>query len=179
MIRGIVAPRLFRSHVSKRADHRACPGERSSASVNVGNAEVEQLGCVAAIRVEENIARFDISVDDARQMSCADRGREASAKGQNLGYTQRSLLQTSREIMALEPLHHHEDLACRGSTMIDELDNPRVAEARQYADLSKKSFGRGAPGPCIAHQLDRPRPSLWPFGGAEHYTHPAGTDLLL
>ena len=87
--------------------------------VTLGQAEVEQLR--ARLR-EHDVARLEVSMDDARAMCLVERTRDLDRAPERLVERQRAPRQTSGERLAVEDLHHQKGSVTFTSDVVQRAD---------------------------------------------------------
>ena len=144
----LLAERLLRRHVMRRAQQRAGRGERagrgrvSLGRGELGDAEIEHLDARTLARArarEEDVGGLEVAVDDAEGVGGADRADHGQEDGGELGERELHVGVDARgERFADQELHHHHRRA--------------VLELDAVVDLAHVGVPRGARGPRLAHQ---------------------------
>ena len=109
-------PGLLGRHVVGGAHGGPRGGEPGARPVELGDAEVQQLGHLLLPRpLDEDVLRLDVPVHHPLLMGCLQARAHPGKQGQGPLHRQRALsLQELLQVLALEVLHHHEREALVG-----------------------------------------------------------------
>jgi hypothetical protein len=143
-VEGVVAARLLRRHVERRAqDHAGLGQARRVGLAGVGlpqrlrDAEVDDLDEVLVLAAEqEDVVGFDVAVDDALGVGGAERRGDLPGDVGDPGLGQRALaVEQLGQRLTLEELHHDEGPAVVGLAEVGDVDDVLVADRRRQPGL--------------------------------------------
>ena len=179
----IVAQRLLRAHIARRADDLAQLRLQALLLEQVAlgdarDAEIQELQRLA-IRRYDDVGRLHVAVDDALGVGVAERGGQLDADRDHLGRRQPTGLHHLRQRFAIEIFHDDEGIAVHLADVEDGDDagmgqrpcRPRLAQEadRIFAVLAELGL----------QHLDHQRPVDVRIVGAIDVGHRAFADLLL
>ena len=187
---GRLAGRLLGGHVGGRADHsarhREAVGHRRRRGVDVdpgqvaSEAEVEELELPR--RRHHQIARLDVTVDDAGAVRGAERVGHLDREIERARDGQRAALEADVERLAVDELHGEQvDLAIGGRHAVDveDGDDVRVVERRGGLRLAHEALAaRRVADRRRRQHLERHRPLEPSVEGAVDDAHAAGAHLV-
>ena len=131
--------RLLGGHVSERAQHHARHRQRSLAALRARDPEVEDADVAQVAAHEEEVARLDVPMDDALEVSCAERLGDEPAEQEALFHRERPPLHALRERLAFEPLGDQVSLAGGRGPLIDVPHDPGVLEPGEDLGLTAEA----------------------------------------
>ncbi len=165
-----IAARLLRRHVAGRADHHAGSRREPIATRNARDPEVEHFDLFEPCARQEDVARLDVSVNDAERVRGAERFGDSPRQLDRLGRGHAEP-QPMRQALAVEPFHREPQLAVRDAVG-DVANDAGMAELSEHADLARESIEvNDRIGP---QDLDRDRLADGLVDGAIDRAHPAG-----
>src|SRR5262249_43084257 len=126
---------------------------------HLGEAEVDHLHEVAARahRLEDDVLRLQIAVDDLERVRLAERGEHLTEDVDDATERERPLLVPhAREVAPAQELHDEVELLVGGLAEVDDADRVRVIEAARCARLRDEARDRALlPDEVRVHDLDR------------------------
>ena len=137
---GLISGRLFRAHVVRRAQAQARFGQSVASSGTHSQCDPEI--CHDRLTVlEQDVARFDISVDDSVLVRVLE--RTGNLRGKSHRLINRKLFLPVDAVTERLTLHirHDVEKESLGFTGVEERKDVRMLEIGGDLDLSKKAFG--------------------------------------
>jgi hypothetical protein len=153
----VVAEALLGGHVAGGAGARegaALVGDAGSvvevAGGGAGDAEVDDAG---AARVDEDVVRFEVAMDDAGAVGCGEATTGSEQDVGDLAGAARGAGEPEVEGVAVDELHGEEHLVAVGAD-VEDRDDVGVAEAREGLALAQEAVVGAATGDAAADELD-------------------------
>ncbi len=138
--------------------------------------EVDQLDAIERAVDEEEVARLEVAVDDARGVRSGERLGGADRERHDLGEGQPRSREPRREALALEPLHDQVRLL-RLEPVGEVTDDPGVIEPREARRLALEAL-QILDAAAVEH-LDRDALAGLPIERAVDHPHAAGAGEVL
>jgi signal transduction histidine kinase len=160
---------LLRREVARRPEHLAGHGEERRVGV-ARDAEIDQHEPVDGAVDEEEVARLDVAVDDARLVRDAERLGRVAQHPRGLVEAQGAAGEARGEVLAVEPVHHQEGVAVHGGPVPAVAHHARVIEARQDRALPLEAVRRPA---AVDQELQRHILAAGHVARLEHRSHAA------
>ena len=162
-------------HVIRSAQRKSGFGEPHA--IRLGDAEIHEFG--AAERVDVNVFRLDVAVDNLLQVNVADGAahlqRNLHAPREVAGAL---VLDGVPQALAFEKFHHHEGAALLLAEIIHR-DDVFVRDAGGEAGFLQESrLGFGVAGGRIGQNFERHAPSENAILGAVYARHAAAQEFL-
>ncbi len=175
-----LAAALLGRHIGGRADDVPGAGDPGLAVHELADAEVEQLGALAArhrgVGDQEDVLRLEVAVQDVTGVRGAERRRQLPRQVQRLidrhGAGARDAL---IEALTFEVLHHQVGAAIDVIAEVEDLDDARILDRRRGLGLVEKTLERLRPrrGGGAREQLDGDAATQHAVLGEVHHAHAA------
>jgi hypothetical protein len=169
---------LLGGHEPRGADGRARARQRSGVEgASARDPEVDELRSPRVTRLEQHVAGLEIAVHHAPLVRGAERAREPLTEREGVVERERSLREASRQIDALEPLHHQVArleravLVRRQRAVRYVAHDGLVLEPRQHQRLALEALDQRLR--TLVQHLDGDRSARAPVAGAVHRPHAA------
>lgn len=172
-----LSARVLGGHVAQRAHAEARDGDVMGVRPAAGDAEVQDLGARRLAADQEQVAGFDVAVDDASLVRRRQTVSHPAGEGHSLGQRERLASEAARERLAVEPLHDQVGFLRRGATVRHVADNRRMVQLGEQRALELQPLDV-AVGQRLQH-LDRDLATGEGVGGSVDSAHAADARQLI
>ena len=168
---------LFGRHVVRRADGQAAGRQRDlvlGLAEQLGDAEVGDLH--PALRVEQDVLRLDVAVQDAFVVGELERLANLRHEHHRLLRGEPARLHRLAQVYAVHELHQQVEEPAGLAEVMDG-DDVRVVQPRQHAGLAVESLGEGGVGgQRLRQELERDEAVQLRLARLVHHPHAAVAD---